>query len=43
MLTLAGMTGNAEGLGEIRKQELIKSAMTLGLRQEDDVFVYESP
>ncbi|OAA63542.1 N-acetylglucosaminyl-phosphatidylinositol de-N-acetylase [Niveomyces insectorum RCEF 264] len=36
-------SGNAAGLGETRKRELVKSAMTLGLRQEDDVFVVESP
>lgn len=36
-------TGNADGLGETRKKELVKSAMTLGLRQEDDVFVIDSP
>lgn len=35
--------GNADGLGETRKKELVKSAMTLGLRQEDDVFVLDSP
>ncbi|KIH87712.1 N-acetylglucosaminylphosphatidylinositol deacetylase [Sporothrix brasiliensis 5110] len=36
-------SGNAEGLGETRKRELVKSAMTLGLRHEDDVFVVDSP
>ncbi|KAI1326654.1 putative deacetylase LmbE-like domain-containing protein [Xylariaceae sp. FL0255] len=36
-------TGNADGLGETRKKELAKSAMLLGLRQEDDVFVIDSP
>jgi N-acetylglucosaminylphosphatidylinositol deacetylase len=36
-------TGNADGLGETRKQELVKSAMMLGLRQEDDVLVVDSP
>ncbi|KAI8626120.1 putative deacetylase LmbE-like domain-containing protein [Xylariaceae sp. FL1651] len=36
-------TGNADGLGETRRRELIKSAMLLGLRQEDDVFVIDSP
>jgi hypothetical protein len=36
-------TGNADGLGETRKKELVKSGMTLGLRQEDDVFVVDSP
>ncbi|CAM1510218.1 Fc.00g005530.m01.CDS01 [Cosmosporella sp. VM-42] len=36
-------TGNADGLGETRKKELIKSGMALGLRDEDDVFVVDSP
>lgn len=36
-------TGNADGLGETRKKELVKSAMLLGLRQEDDVLVLDSP
>ncbi|KAH8653338.1 putative deacetylase LmbE-like domain-containing protein [Xylariales sp. PMI_506] len=36
-------TGDADGLGETRKRELTKSAMMLGLRQEDDVFVVERP
>ncbi|KAI0443438.1 putative deacetylase LmbE-like domain-containing protein [Xylaria telfairii] len=36
-------TGNADGQGETRKRELVKSAMLLGLRQEDDVFVLDSP
>ena len=36
-------TGDADGLGETRKKELVKSGMALGLRKEDDVFVVESP
>ncbi|KAI0017559.1 putative deacetylase LmbE-like domain-containing protein [Xylariomycetidae sp. FL0641] len=36
-------TGNADGLGETRKKELVKSALALGLRHEDDVFVIDSP
>lgn len=36
-------SGDADGLGETRKKELVKSGMALGLRQEDDVFVVESP
>ncbi|KAI2609161.1 LmbE-like protein [Hypoxylon sp. NC1633] len=36
-------SGNAEGLGETRKKELVKSGMLLGLRHEDDVHVHESP
>ncbi|CZT10783.1 related to GPI12-N-acetylglucosaminyl phosphatidylinositol deacetylase [Rhynchosporium agropyri] len=36
-------SGDADGLGETRKKELVKSGMALGLRKEDDVFVVESP
>ncbi|KAI9736922.1 MAG: N-acetylglucosaminyl-phosphatidylinositol de-N-acetylase [Claussenomyces sp. TS43310] len=36
-------SGDADGLGETRKKELIKSGMLLGLRKEDDVFIVESP
>ncbi|KAI0127938.1 putative deacetylase LmbE-like domain-containing protein [Xylariales sp. AK1849] len=36
-------SGNADGLGETRKRELVKSGMLLGLRQEDDVFVIDRP
>lgn len=39
----ADVIGDADGLGETRKKELVKSGMLLGLRQEDDVFVIESP
>lgn len=35
--------GNAEGLGDIRRTELVKSAMTLGLRSEEDVWVLDDP
>ncbi|KAF4462920.1 N-acetylglucosaminyl-phosphatidylinositol de-N-acetylase [Fusarium albosuccineum] len=35
--------GNADGLGDVRKKELVKSGMTLGLRDEDDVFVIDNP
>ncbi|KAF2466127.1 phosphatidylinositol glycan class L [Lindgomyces ingoldianus] len=34
-------SGNADGLGEIRKQELVKSGLQLGLRGEDDILVIE--
>ncbi|KAI5457688.1 putative deacetylase LmbE-like domain-containing protein [Mariannaea sp. PMI_226] len=34
-------TGDADGLGETRKKELVKSGMALGLRSEDDVFVID--
>lgn len=36
-------TGDADGLGETRKRELVKSALMLGVRKEDDVFVINSP
>ncbi|KAH7308049.1 N-acetylglucosaminyl phosphatidylinositol deacetylase [Stachybotrys elegans] len=36
-------SGNADGLGETRKKELVKSAMSLGLRDEDDIFVLDDP
>ncbi|KAJ5713232.1 uncharacterized protein N7483_010413 [Penicillium malachiteum] len=36
-------TGDADGLGETRKQELKKSALQLGLRDESDVFVVDDP
>ncbi|KFY38775.1 hypothetical protein V495_06392 [Pseudogymnoascus sp. VKM F-4514 (FW-929)] len=35
-------SGDADGLGETRKKELVKSGMLLGLRNEDDVFVVEN-
>ncbi len=35
-------TGDADGLGETRKKELVKSGMSLGLQKEDDVFIVES-
>jgi N-acetylglucosaminylphosphatidylinositol deacetylase len=34
-------TGNADGLGKTRKKELIESAMKLGVRRKEDVFVLE--
>ncbi|KAI9158969.1 N-acetylglucosaminyl-phosphatidylinositol de-N-acetylase [Paramyrothecium foliicola] len=36
-------TGDADGLGETRKKELVKSGMSLGLKDEDDVFVMHNP
>lgn len=35
--------GNADGLGEIRKKELLDSGRILGLRSPDDVFILDSP
>ena len=34
-------TGNADGLGETRKKELEKSALTLGVRRREDVFIMD--
>ncbi|WEW61060.1 N-acetylglucosaminyl-phosphatidylinositol de-N-acetylase [Emydomyces testavorans] len=36
-------SGDADGLGHIRKKELQKSALHLGLRSPSDVFVLEDP
>ncbi|OHX00945.1 n-acetylglucosaminylphosphatidylinositol deacetylase [Colletotrichum incanum] len=36
-------SGDADGLGETRKKELVKSGMKLGLQQEQDVYIIESP
>ncbi|KAI1206574.1 LmbE-like protein [Annulohypoxylon truncatum] len=36
-------SGNADGLGEVRKKELVKSGLLLGLKHEDDVLVIDSP
>lgn len=35
--------GDADGLGDVRKQELVKSGLALGLQSEDDVFVVDNP
>jgi N-acetylglucosaminylphosphatidylinositol deacetylase len=34
-------TGNADGLGETRKEELIESALKLGVRRKEDVFILD--
>lgn len=34
-------TGDADGLGEVRKKELQKSALHLGVRDESDVFIMD--
>jgi len=36
-------TGNADGLGETRKQELEAAAVKLGVRKREDVFVLDDP
>lgn len=35
--------GDAEGLGETRKKELVKSALALGVRSESDIWVVDRP
>lgn len=35
--------GNSEGLGEVRKKELVQSGLALGLRDKSDVFVVDNP
>ena len=40
---LADLAGDADGLGETRRKELVKSGMKLGLRDPDDVFVVDNP
>ena len=34
-------TGNADGLGEVRRKELESAAVTLGLRKREDVFILD--
>ena len=41
LATNSTSVGDADGLGEIRKKELVKSALQLGLRSADDVLVIE--
>jgi N-acetylglucosaminylphosphatidylinositol deacetylase len=36
-------SGNADGLGEVRKKELVKSALALGIRSEKDVIIIDDP
>ena len=36
-------SGNAEGLGETRRRELVESALLLGLRRPEDVEVMDNP
>ncbi|PWY94310.1 N-acetylglucosaminyl-phosphatidylinositol deacetylase [Aspergillus sclerotioniger CBS 115572] len=36
-------SGDADGLGHIRKKELVKSGMQLGLRNESDVYIIDDP
>jgi N-acetylglucosaminylphosphatidylinositol deacetylase len=35
------IAGDADGLGEIRKGELVKSGLQLGLRDKEDIVVIE--
>lgn len=34
-------TGDADGLGEIRKKELVKSGLQLGIGSKDDILIIE--
>lgn len=43
MMILINLIGNADGLGDIRKKELKKSAIQLGLRNESDTYVVDDP
>lgn len=36
-------SGDAEGLGDTRKKELVESGLVLGLRRREDVFVVDNP
>ena len=36
-------TGNADGLGDIRRKELESAALTLGIRTAEDVFIMDDP
>lgn len=36
-------SGDAEGLGETRKKELVKSGLLLGLKSESNVMVIDNP
>lgn len=36
-------SGDAAGLGETRKRELVESGLVLGLRKREDVFVVDNP
>lgn len=40
-LRLIDSIGDADGLGHVRKKELVKSALQLGVGREDDVLVIE--
>lgn len=36
-------SGDAEGLGDVRRRELVESGLVLGLRKREDVFVVDNP
>ncbi|KAF2452635.1 phosphatidylinositol glycan class L [Lineolata rhizophorae] len=36
-------TGDADGLGSVRKHELVKSGLALGIRSENDILVLDDP
>ena len=37
------MTGDADGLGEIRKNELLESGVQLGVKSREDIVVVDDP
>jgi N-acetylglucosaminylphosphatidylinositol deacetylase len=38
---LSCATGDADGLGEVRKEELVKSGLQLGIGSKDDILIIE--
>ena len=38
---LGGDTGDADGLGEVRKKELVQSGLRLGIGSKDDILIIE--
>jgi N-acetylglucosaminylphosphatidylinositol deacetylase len=38
---LSCATGDADGLGEVRKKELVKSGLQLGIGSKDDILIIE--
>jgi N-acetylglucosaminylphosphatidylinositol deacetylase len=42
-ISITSEIGNADGLGETRKKELVQSGLKLGIRTEDDIMVIDDP
>lgn len=38
---MSNATGDADGLGEVRKKELVKSGLQLGIGSKQDILVIE--